>query len=172
MVEITSQFWWREALSMIVYRGCIGWGFPYPPYNLLRGLWRQGCRWKWSLTFMCVWFRGSMRTRNENSTAASEKQIVWWYLLKHMLFERPNLITHQTPHGRNAEFFSVDHVMRDNRSSGILRSEDRQLFTDVSVQFIRPVFKIPSVFSSCLGLKGGTDRFCRNVGDKLPIHAA
>ena len=140
--------------------------YPCPPCNLQRGLWWQACCWKWSLTFMCVWFRGSLHTRHENSTPASEKQIVWWYLLNHMLFETPDLITHQTPHGRNAELFSVDHVIRDNGSSGILRSVDRQLFTDVSVQSIRPVFKIPAILSSCLGLKGGTDRFYRNVGKK------
>jgi hypothetical protein len=133
---------------MIVYRDHIGWGFPYPRYYLLRGLWWQECSWKWNLTLMCVRFRSSLRTSYENSTPASEKQIVWWYLLKHTLFEAPDLITHQTPRGRSAEFFSVDQVIRDNRSSGILRSVEWQLFTDVLVQLILPVFKVQAVLSS------------------------
>ena len=70
-----------------------------------------------------------------------------------MIYEAPDLITHQTPRGRNAEFFSVDQVIRDNRSSGILRSVDWQLFTDVAVQLILALFKVQAVLSSSYHLR-------------------
>jgi hypothetical protein len=51
------------------------------------------------------------------------------------------------------EFFSVDQVIGDNRSSGILRNLDWQLFTDVSVQLICPAFKVQAVLSSSYLMK-------------------
>ena len=55
-------------------------------------------------------------------------------------------------------------------SSGMLRSVNWQLVTDISGQIINPIFKGQAIHS--LTLEDGTDNLSRNVGKYLPAQAA
>jgi hypothetical protein len=60
------------------------------------------------------------------------------------------------------------------RSSGILRSVEWYLCTDVSGQLIGPIFKVQEVhdFLDFLNLEDWTDSLSQNVGTELPLYTA